>query len=231
MTRHIYAPAEDLYQKAAELIAESLVNVLRQKDEAVLGIPGGRSVAGVFNYLKRQPIPWERIHIFMVDERLVPTHHEASNYRLAKEHLIDHLIEETLFFEINAHPFKMEPHSHDFGIGRYAEELDRVGGRYDVLLLSAGEDGHIGALYPNHASISDDSENYVLMHDSPKPPKDRMTMSRKLVMAADSAVLMVVGDKRSALEKFLKEETSPEVCPAVLVKGIRTSFLLSDIER
>ena len=57
----------------------------------------------------------------------------------------------------------------------------------------------MGALYPNHHSIEDRHHGFIVMHDSPKPPPDRMTSSLSLMQSADVALILFVGEaKREA---------------------------------
>ena len=120
----IKVKSHELASKAAHLIKKSIDKI--EKDYVVLGVPGGRSAAEIFEALKKEDISWDKVHVFMVDERLVPEDHEDSNFRLVKEHLAEALPEE------NVHPYNEN----------YEQELKKYGGAYDIILLSSGEDGH-----------------------------------------------------------------------------------------
>ncbi len=227
--KFITSDLKDLEIKAAEIIALSLAE--DRKDEVILAIPGGRSVSGIFERLIVQEIDWKRVHIFLVDERIVPLDHEESNFRLAKITFIENLLISGKLPEKNVHPFRMDRTKSDFGISRYEDELNKYGGNFDVVLLSSGEDGHIGALYPDHHSINNDSESYLYMTDSPKPPPERMTMSRKLLLRSKTALLLFLGEgKREALKKFRDDSVLPESCPCKYVKEVESSYILTDLE-
>ena len=79
------------------------------------------------------------------------------------------------------------------GLSSYVKDLKDHGGKYDIVVLSSGEEGHVGALYPGHHSISDESEFYIKMNDSPKPPPNRMTSSRKLLKSAKYFMILLFG--------------------------------------
>ena len=84
-----------------------------------------------------------------------------------------------------------------------SEILAEHGFRYDIILLSSGEDGHVGALYPDHHSVADQHHGFIVMDDSPKPPPERMTSSLSLMQTAEVALLLFVGEaKREAYERF-----------------------------
>jgi len=228
VTSIIYNKDEaQLYKLAADTIEDAISDLLEKQDNVVFAIAGGRSVPFVFKILKDRKIDWSKIHIFMVDERMVPIDDKESNFKLAKDTFLDDI-------EIpkeNLHPFIFDESSPDKGLGVYEEELKKVGGKYDVILLSAGEDGHVGALNPNHHSIEDDTEFFISMTDAPKPPPERMSMSKKLLLKSDTALVLIIGEsKKQALKNFLDEKISYKECPAKLVQDIENSYALTNMD-
>lgn len=232
MTRIIpFDNRTELEQKAVDIITDSIRGLLQSQEHVVLAVPGGRSVSGIFGLLREADIPWRKVHIFMVDERLVPVTNDDSNFKLAKEHFIGDLVKQQRLPKENVHPFTMDTATDDFGISDYETELRKYGGCYDIVLLSSGEDGHVGALYPDHHSVKDESECYLIMNDSPKPPKDRMTMSRKLLLRSRVAIMVVLGEgKRHAFEKFLDKALGVHSCPAKLVEMVPKAYVLTDLK-
>ncbi len=213
--------------KVADIIKESIERLLLKQEIVVFAVPGGRSVAGIFNKLKEKDISWNKVHIFMVDERIVPIDDPKSNFKIAKEHFIGELLDKGLLPEKNVHPFII---GEDLEVESYAEELKKHGGKYDVVLLSSGEDSHVAALYPNHHSIKDDSIFFFIMHDSPKPPKGRMSMSRKLLAKSKVAILLFLGEiKKEAYRKFQDDNIDVNSCPAKIVLSIKDSYVLTNL--
>lgn len=222
---------EELEVVAAEIIAEVIEDLLKEKNKVVLGVPGGTSVSGIFRNLLRQKVDWSKVHIFMVDERMVEIDSDDSNFKQLKKSLIDGLERRGDLSLSNIHPFEPDFDEDDQGLSSYTEEIKRLGGRYDILLLSSGEDGHVGALYPNHKSIESDAEYFLTMNDSPKPPKERMTSSRKLMENSLVSLLLFFGDgKKEALELYKDESKSVEDCPAKIVNSVQETYVLTDIE-
>jgi len=152
---------ESLFKDAANIIEDSIKELIQKKDKKniIIAIPGGRSMPPIFNELEKKDLPWEQVHFFIVDERMVPITHEDSNARLAKENIIDTLIEEEGMPAKNFHPFIINEEEKDKGLLHYAEELKGLGGKFDIVLLSSGEDGHVAGLYPGHHSIKNDSKD------------------------------------------------------------------------
>ncbi|MBR9675393.1 6-phosphogluconolactonase [Candidatus Woesearchaeota archaeon] len=223
---------EDLFLEAADIISTNLKKVLEIKEEAVLGVVGGRSAKRVFEELKKnKEIDWDNIHLFVFDDRLVPMSDKESNSALLKKGLVDELVKQDVLPKQNAHYFSYDESVDDKGTKRYEEELLRFNGVFDVVFLSSGEDGHIGALYPNHHSIRDDSDYFITMSDSPKPPAERMSASRNLLLKSKYAVLLFVGSsKKDAFNKFLDKTLDYHSMPAKYVERIKNSFVLVSLE-
>ena len=219
-----------LLRAAAHHICERVSGVLAAKPQAILAVPGGRSAATIFQAMREEQLDWRRVHFFIVDERLVPIDHPDSNFKLLRENLIEPLVQAGRIDPGNAHPFVLDTACADRGAARYERELAALGFRYDVVLLSAGEDGHVGALYPRHHSIADRHHGFIVMDDSPKPPPGRMTSSLSLMQTASAAVLVFAGEaKREAWGRFNDEACPVADCPAKLVLGIGDAAVFTDL--
>jgi len=212
-------------RKSVELKAAKLISKLLRKKaknrEVVFGIPGGNSVQGILRNLRDKKIPWNKIHIFMADERLVPLTDKKSNYRIVKESLLDYLIKNKKISKENIHPFNPKK-----SVKEYTKELKKYGGKFDILLLSSGEDGHIASLFPNHICKG---KGYKLITNSPKPPKKRVTISEELVKNADTGIIVFFGEeKREALNKFLAKKSD---IPAKLITCQKNYYIFTDLKR
>jgi 6-phosphogluconolactonase len=221
-----------LDKTAVEIIENSIHDHLKTKKIVVFGICGGRSVTGIFGLLgSSEKILWEKIHIFMVDERIVPITDDESNYNLAKIYFINKLLQDNLIPESNLHPFVPGIIPEDTDIKKYENELKQYQDYYDISLLSSGEDGHVASLYPDHHSIMDDSEFYMKMKDSPKPPNERMGASRKLLGRSAASILLFYGEsKRDAYIAFNNTKIDYTSCPAKITKNVKDSFVLTDLD-
>jgi len=219
-----------LLQRAAEHLCEKLREALAAKKQVNVAVPGGRNVARIFQKMQGEDIDWQRVHFFIIDERLVPIDHPDSNYKLLKDNFIDPLAKANRIAPNNAHPFIMDASSMDRGAKRYEEVLAEHGFRYDIILLSSGEDGHVGALYPDHHSIMDKHLGFIVMDDSPKPPPERMTSSLSLMQTADTALILFVGEaKREAYTKFNDAALLVADCPAKLVMALKDTTVFTDL--
>jgi 6-phosphogluconolactonase len=219
-----------LLQKAARHLCEKLHAELAVKTEVNVAVCGGRNVAKIFQEMQKEELAWQRVHFFIIDERLVPIDHPDSNYKLLQDCFIGPLARAGRITTENAHPFIMDPAREDCGAAQYERVLSEHGFRYDVILLSSGEDGHVGALYPNHHSIANTHHGFMVMRDSPKPPPDRMTSTLSLMQSADVALILFVGEgKREAYERFKDEQCPVAACPARLVLALKDTTVITDL--
>jgi 6-phosphogluconolactonase len=181
----------------------------RDAQAIVFAVCGGRSVDGILAALAlRADVPWPAVHLFLVDERVVPADHADSNQRQLQQSFVAPLVEAGRLREENFHAFRFPDRpstaAQAAAIEACNRELQALGGRFDAVLLSAGEDGHVAALFPGHRSYSDAADGYVRFDDSPKAPAARVTASRALLLRSRAAALVFAGEaKREALAAFL----------------------------
>ncbi len=219
-----------LLQRAALLLCEKLRVMLAAQSQVNLAVPGGRNVAKIFQVMQGEDIDWQRVQFFIIDERLVPIDHPDSNYKLLLDHFIKPLVSAGRIGLGNAHPFILDVSSPDRGAKQYEEVLAIHGFHYDIILLSSGEDGHVGALYPNHHSITDKHHGFIVMDDSPKPPPERMTSSLSLMQTAKAGLILFVGEaKREAYESFNDAVLPLTACPAKLVMSLQDATVFTDL--
>lgn len=220
---------DELLKRAAKALCGELRGILAERGRAVLGVPGGRSVARIFGVMREERLDWGRVHVFLIDERLVPIDHPDSNFRLLRVHLVDPLARENRT-PPRVHPFPVDAPDPERAAREYDSALAELGSRFDVVLLSAGEDGHVASLFPDHHSIREARHGFLVMDDAPKPPPGRMSASPSLVRSAEIAVLLFLGPaKAAAYENFQNPSVPLSSCPAKLVLAMKSAFVFTDL--
>ena len=202
---------EECEKQAADIILNNLDRIREEKGKATLAVPGGRSVSGIFTILAKEKFDWTNIHLFLIDERFDPN---QRNFALLDE----------LKDKVTTHEFTGD-------IPTYETQLRNVGGSFDVILLSSGEDGHVGALFPHKKEIEDQSNYFLELNDSPKPPPHRMTSSPNLLKRSQIGIIVFFGEaKREALENYKNRNHREKECPAKLVQKIKEDFAFTDLK-
>jgi len=220
----------DLEARSAACVADAIRARVATAGRVVLGVVGGRSVGGIYAHLARTPLPWAQVHVFLADERLVPVDSPESNFKLVRGDLLAPLLDSGAMPPGNAHPFPLDESRPDCGVGAYDEALRALGGRLDVVVLSAGEDGHTASLFPDHPSVRLDADGFVLVEGSPKPPPRRVSASRRLLAAADLGVLVFFGEeKREALAKLRNPSIDVIGCPSKVLTSMRRGVVVTDL--
>ncbi|HLP80259.1 MAG TPA: 6-phosphogluconolactonase [Acidobacteriota bacterium] len=211
----------------ADFICSQIKTLLKSQTSVVLALAGGRSAQALCEQLRKKDISWNKVHVFILDERLVPITDSESNFRLIKESLLDHVA----IPKTNIYPFVYDTLSPHDGADHYAQELDALGGTFDILFASSGEDGHIAGLYPNHPVLRIKHKSFVTFHDSPKPPAHRMTSTVDLIVQTKAALLLFSGAaKKQALAHFRNAKIAAKDCPAKYLQKTQNLLVLTDIK-
>lgn len=214
---------DNLEAKAAWILAENIQFLLTSQKHVVLAVPGGRSAGGVFQCLARENVDWERVHIFLLDERLFPPGHPGCNFTQVREQLRE------IAFPASFHPFPFNPGQAAKGLDIYRRELTALGGRFDIVLMSSGEDGHVAGLLPGLHDPVADVDDFLLVHDAHNAPAERMTASMRLLLRAQTGILLLFGrEKKAALRYLVDTNLTLRDCPAKIVGLLPQHYILTD---
>jgi 6-phosphogluconolactonase len=231
--------AQGNVEGAMREVAVKIFAVCKSKashEPLIVGLCGGRSVVGLLGALRAESVNQPRdllgrIQFFMVDERLVPLTDDQSNYGGLKRLLFDTLVEQGAISQEQLHPFVADYTRGDFGCSSYEAELKSVGGKFTVVVLGIGEDGHIAGLFPYHQALNASGETFVHFNDSPKPPSGRMSASPALITGSQLSVILALGEgKRAAWNAFNDNSVAVEACPSKLALKAGECLVVTDLE-
>ncbi len=198
---------DDLGATAGPMLAAAIRDHIRDNGRCRLGLCGGGTPAPVFAWL-RDHLPhsvYEQLLITWVDERHLPldaptgpghwqSFHGDSNLRTAYEHwLADVPIDPTRVL-----PMSLGGAMQDQVVRFGRSFLALFGGRLDVTVLGAGPDGHIASLFPGHPGLEVD-DICLAVHDSPKPPPQRITLAMPVLNAAAVTIVLARGHAKAAM--------------------------------
>ncbi len=175
----VLATAEEVAESAAAEMAEALRGGAR-----TLVLTGGTSPTRAYELLSQLDLEWGRVSILFGDERCVPADDPESNYRMAKESLLDRVNPATVY----RIPGELGP---DVGADLYAEVVSGTA-PFDFVLLGVGEDGHVNSLFPGHDALRSQALTAGI-HDSPKPPLQRVTMTFRAIRDARRVLIIATG--------------------------------------
>ncbi|KQV08104.1 6-phosphogluconolactonase [Leifsonia sp. Root112D2] len=180
----------------------------------------------------RDSVDWARVHFWWGDERWVPAADAERNELQARQALLDHI---TVPAD-NIHPFAASDGdlSLDDAAIAYADKLAEYAAdgaaqpRFDITFLGVGPDGHIASLFPDRSGIRETSAAVVVVRDSPKPPPERLSLTRPVINSSERIWLVLAGaDKASALGLALAGAAYTEV-PVAGAKGRKRTVFFVD---
>jgi len=209
MKMEILADPERLARRAAEW----LMGMVRGEPSRVaIALSGGSTPRGLYRLLvEEESFPWSRVHWFWGDERFVPAHDPASNYRMAAEAMLS----QAPIPPANIHPILTEGVGPEEAASRYeralqsfygAERLDPARPLFDVALLGLGLDGHTASLFPGSVTLEERRRWVVPIFDA--NPK-RITLTFPALESARTVVFLVAGkEKRAILRRWREGDRS-----------------------
>jgi 6-phosphogluconolactonase len=224
------ADAEGTSERAASEIVRRLESARSERGAAHLALSGGSTPARTYELLAAQLESWERIDVWFADERCVGPEDEESNYLLAKRTLLEaangldpervHRMEGELGPELGAERYARELRAH----APIEDGLPVL----DVIVLGIGPDGHIASLFPGAKTLDAAAAELCLgVHDSPKPPPQRITLTLSVLHAARRCVLLATGSSKADAVDAMLAEPSNHV-PASLLRRGRLSVIVDD---
>ena len=219
---------EDLFEAATQFVVQSLASKSNSSKTHSIALSGGSTPRRLFSRLAAEPyrsqIDWSSVRIFWGDEREVPPDHADSNFRMAKEHLLDCVP------ILPHHVFRMEgERPAQEAAARYESVLQRAfseekAGRFpcfDLILLGMGPDGHTASLFPE-TSVLFEKEQWVAAPWVEKFQTHRITLTPPVINAAKQVLFVVGGsDKDEAIEAVLEGAFQPNRYPAQIVNPVQ----------
>lgn len=202
-----------LPRRAAENVADILRAAARARGRACIALAGGTTPRAVHAELAALPeVPWSSVHVFFGDERAVAPDHPDSNYRMAKESLLDRVP----IPPAQIHRLAAEGADRDAAARDYEAVLPEA---LDLVMLGIGEDGHTLSLFPGSPALNERRRRCIPVV-GPKPPPERLTVTVPVLEAARALVMLAVGSgKAEAVARALEGALDPGRTPAQLARG------------
>ena len=208
--------------RAAERIAQAAREAITERGRCALAFSGGATPWLAFRALAGQDVPWGRVHLFQVDERIAPSGDPERNYFHLKEALIDRIA----IPPANVHSMPVEEEDLDEGTRRYEATLRQIAGVppvLDLVQLGLGEDGHTASLFPDDAALRIVDADVAV--SGLYKGRRRMTLTLPAIDRARCILWLVTGSGKSdALGRLRAGDRS---IPAGRIRSDR-AFLLAD---
>jgi 6-phosphogluconolactonase len=220
----VFSDLEDLSHMAASFLTCIARTSIATQGRFTVALSGGSTPQRLYYLLGteyRDRVQWDRVEVFWVDERCVPTGHEESNY----EGIYDLLLSKVNVREEGIHRIRgeMEPSQ---GALRYENEIRGIFGApglpaFDLIILGVGQDGHTASLFPGSKSLKETERLAVTV--LPEGPKtiERITLTLPVLNNAAHVLFLASGPSKAAvLGDILEDEDKRDKYPAGLVNPV-----------
>ena len=233
MSEHVVHVRPD-EQTLATDVAAALVERIRrhQADGGPVHVvlTGGGVGTMVLQSLASAALDWSTVELWWGDERFLPEGHPDRNATGAYDALLDHID----IPAANVHPMPADRgQSVEQAALDYADELasaatNGFAPEFSVLLLGVGPEGHVASIFP-HSPAAVAAESVVAVHDSPKPPPTRVSMTFPTLRSAMEVWLVAAGaEKAEAIAAAVADGTDPIDVPAAGAVGRRATLVWVD---
>ena len=187
---HVLMDQDAVAQETSYRVLKAAEIAIAERGIFRIVLAGGRTPERAYRLLAEADADWGNWEIFFGDERCLPPGDGERNSVMASQTWLDHV---PIPFH-RVHPIPVE-----LGAEKAASEYALlVAGAlpFDVVLLGMGEDGHTASLFPRHEHPEEELVHAV--HDAPKPPPDRVTLSASALGNARQILVLVTGSNKSA---------------------------------
>lgn len=226
-----------LADSVAERFVKRLAKCTADGKTAHVSLTGGSMGSAVLARAAAQKridrVDWSLVHFWWSDERFVAHDADDRNEKQAREALLNDLAIPAE--NVHAMPAGDDGIDLDAAADRYAAELARFPQRdgtpwpsFDVCFLGVGADGHIASLFPDRGEILVTDRVALCVRDSPKPPPERVTLTRPVINGSKRVWLVLAGaDKAAALGLALAGASYASV-PVAGAKGRKRTVFFVD---
>ena len=206
MEIEIFPNAEAVAQESAHFIAAQARLAVAERGRFIMAVSGGKTPWVMLRALAQQEVPWDKVHIFQVDERIAPEGTSDRNLTHLKESLLSHAPVRP--DQIYAMP--VEESDSPAAAKKYADLLESIAGTppvFDLIHLGLGPDGHTASLIPNDPILHVTDNDVALT--GVYQGHHRMTLTYPVINRARHLLWVVTGEEKTkALTLLLDGDTS-----------------------
>lgn len=231
----IKADLEAIAKAAAELTASILSQAIADHGQANWLLSGGSAPMGAYCLLASEYIDrvdWSKVVVAIGDERCVPFDSPDASWPLINQTLL-----KVVRLPENHQLRPKSDMSPEAAAEDYAELLSGLAlegdnvPHFDMVWLGMGGDGHTLSLFPGNPALNDTESLVVAVHDSPKPPPERISLSLKALGNTSNCLVLVTGsEKAEIMSKVLSGGEYPinQAIAAVEAGGGKVTWLLDE---
>ena len=229
----VHRDRQSLADAAAARLVVAIVDAQAARGSAHVSMTGGSMGSQIITSLcavpARHAVDWSQVHVWWGDERWLPAGDADRNDTQNGQAGLD-----TLGLDPDKVHRVLGPDrsaSAQESAAAYGDALrESLGGSFDVMVLGVGPDGHVASLFPHHPVAAAAGSPTVAVHDSPKPPPTRVSLTRESLERSREVWFLVSGaDKADAVRRGVTGAPYATT-PAAHVHGLERTLWLVDTD-
>jgi 6-phosphogluconolactonase len=202
MKIEIFADADSVAREAASLIAVAARAAVAERGRFIMAVSGGHTPWVMLRNLTREEVPWDKVHLAQVDERVAPPGHPDRNLTHLQESLLEHapLPPEQIY------AMPVESVDLESAAKQYAATLAKIAGSppvLDLVHLGLGPDGHTASLVPGDAVLEVNDADVAVTGIYQE--RRRMTLTYPIINRARRVLWLVTGSEKTEMLARLRE--------------------------
>lgn len=209
-----FEDANSLARRVASDLSKELLELLKHKETVNLVVTGGTVGTYVLEHLGKllSDADLSNLHIWWTDERFVGQESEDRNYLQAERAFISQVV----IPKENIHEMPSLEHGGLRSAAEsFASKIESLNPHFDIVILGMGPDGHVASLFPGSPGIPFGSW-VVAEENSPKPPRERISLSYAALSSSEEVWFVVSGSEKSDAVAAVFDKV---VLPATKVNG------------
>ena len=199
---HSYEDADAVARATADWILDAARTAVAEDRKFRLVLAGGSTPEKAYRLLSNVDTDWSAWEIYYGDERCLAVDNADRNSVMARRAWLEKV-------DIPAsqhHPIPAELGA-ESAAAAYGDLISSAL-PFDLVLLGIGEDGHTASLFPGQEHSADELVHPV--HNAPKPPPDRVSLSRNALANTRGLLVLVTGDSKcNAVDAWKSGESIP----------------------
>jgi 6-phosphogluconolactonase len=189
----IFANADSVARAAAAFVAAEARAAVAARGRFILAVSGGHTPWQMLRALAGEEVPWGRVYLAQVDERVAPAGHPDRNLTHLRESLLGQVPlrpEQVLAMPVESEDLSAAALS-------YAQMLQKIAGTppvLDLVHLGLGPDGHTASLVPGDPvlDVTDRDVAVTAVYQG----RRRMTLTYPLLNRARRVLWLVTGAEK-----------------------------------
>ena len=188
--------ANSVAREAAAIIAREARAAVAARGRFIMAVSGGRTPWMMLRALSNQDVPWDKVHVVQVDERVAPAGHPDRNLT----HLHESLLTHAPLPVDRIHAMPVEDSDLETAAAQYVATLNIIAGQppvLDLVHLGLGPDGHTASLVPGDPVLNVTDADVALT--GLYQGRRRMTLTYPILNRARRILWLVTGSEKAGM--------------------------------